>query len=205
MTHATTRSDAALEAPHPTKERLLRAAVQLFQRQGFAATGLSEILERARAPKGSLYHHFPGGKEALAVAGIIWLRAEVRAYLEEGLAQDRSGKALVLGMARRAGLGLTAREGMRGSLLSVLVQEAVPTSDAITEAVRTTMATWTEHLAMAFRRDGADARAAMDMAQMAFVLIEGAMVMARLSGRPDDVEALVAQGWGLYPAAEPSA
>ena len=52
----------------PTRERILRAATRLFQTRGYHGARLSEILDVAHAPKGSLYHHFPGGKEDLAIA-----------------------------------------------------------------------------------------------------------------------------------------
>jgi AcrR family transcriptional regulator len=54
----------------PTKERLLDASGELFRRRGYSGTGLKQILEEARAPFGSLYHHFPGGKEELGAATV---------------------------------------------------------------------------------------------------------------------------------------
>lgn len=52
----------------PTRERLVMAAALLFQRKGYHGVGVTEILETAEAPKGSLYHHFPNGKSDLAQA-----------------------------------------------------------------------------------------------------------------------------------------
>jgi len=52
------------------KASLVRAAMRLFRRQGFASTGLQQILSASGAPKGSLYHYFPNGKEALGAAAI---------------------------------------------------------------------------------------------------------------------------------------
>ncbi|MEY2849214.1 MAG: hypothetical protein RI885_1881 [Actinomycetota bacterium] len=42
----------------------------MLQRRGLSGSGVSEILSEARAPKGVLYHHFPGGKNQLAIAAI---------------------------------------------------------------------------------------------------------------------------------------
>jgi AcrR family transcriptional regulator len=53
-----------------TRDRLVRAGINLFRRQGFHATGINEILREADARCSSLYHHFPGGKVQLAVAVI---------------------------------------------------------------------------------------------------------------------------------------
>ncbi len=51
--------------PPPTRERILYAAAELFRRQGYSGTGLKQVVAEAHAPFGSLYHHFPGGKEQL--------------------------------------------------------------------------------------------------------------------------------------------
>ena len=58
--------------PLPTKERLTRAAAELFRARGYHGVGLSELLAAAKAPKGSLYHHFPQGKSDLALAAANW-------------------------------------------------------------------------------------------------------------------------------------
>ncbi|UUZ49571.1 TetR/AcrR family transcriptional regulator [Massilia sp. B-10] len=52
------------------KTRLIAAMVDAMQRQGYHGSGLTELLAAAKAPKGVLYHHFPGGKTELAVAAV---------------------------------------------------------------------------------------------------------------------------------------
>ena len=65
------------EAPSPspatppgTRDRLIAAMTDALRRRGFHGVGVSDILQQAGAPKGVLYHHFPGGKAELAVAAI---------------------------------------------------------------------------------------------------------------------------------------
>jgi AcrR family transcriptional regulator len=48
-----------------TRERILKSSAELFRRNGFTATGVKQIVAEARAPFGSVYHFFPGGKEEL--------------------------------------------------------------------------------------------------------------------------------------------
>lgn len=54
--------------PRSTYENLVMVAATLFRQQGYSASSISDILSAADAAKGSLYHHFPGGKQDLAIA-----------------------------------------------------------------------------------------------------------------------------------------
>jgi AcrR family transcriptional regulator len=53
-----------------TRDRLVETSAELFRKQGYAATGVKQIITNAQAPFGSLYHHFPGGKEELGAEAI---------------------------------------------------------------------------------------------------------------------------------------
>jgi AcrR family transcriptional regulator len=53
-----------------TRERIVDASAELFRRQGYNATGIKQIVAAAKAPFGSIYHHFPGGKEELGAEAI---------------------------------------------------------------------------------------------------------------------------------------
>jgi len=53
-----------------TRERIVQAGAELMRRQGYSATGVKQIVTEARAPFGSLYHFFPGGKEELGAEAI---------------------------------------------------------------------------------------------------------------------------------------
>ena len=53
-----------------TRDRIIDASAELLRRQGYAATGVKQIVTAAQAPFGSLYHFFPGGKEELGAEAI---------------------------------------------------------------------------------------------------------------------------------------
>src|SRR3954447_1642108 len=55
-----------------TKDRILDSSAELFRRQGYTGTGVKQIAAAAKAPFGSLYHFFPGGKEQLGEEVIRW-------------------------------------------------------------------------------------------------------------------------------------
>lgn len=61
----------------PTKDRLILSAATLFRTRGYHGVGLADLLADAKAPKGSLYHHFPNGKSDLAMAAATWASDEM--------------------------------------------------------------------------------------------------------------------------------
>ena len=68
-----------------TRQRLIDAACELFWERGYAATGLSDILEAAGARGGSLYHFFPT-KDDLLLAVIERHTRVIEATIENTLA-----------------------------------------------------------------------------------------------------------------------
>jgi TetR/AcrR family transcriptional regulator, lmrAB and yxaGH operons repressor len=71
-----------------TKAIILKSATRLFQRQGYNGTGLNQIIEESGAPKGSIYYHFPNGKEEIALEAVSMMKV----LLLEGAKRDLSGK-----------------------------------------------------------------------------------------------------------------
>jgi AcrR family transcriptional regulator len=49
---------------------MVASAVDLLARRGLQATSLSEVLEQSGAPRGSVYHHFPDGKDQLIASAL---------------------------------------------------------------------------------------------------------------------------------------
>ncbi|MEW2388678.1 TetR/AcrR family transcriptional regulator [Streptomyces venezuelae] len=87
-------------APRPlgdlgTRDRIVVVAARLIQRQGYVGTGIKQIAKEAEATLGSVYHFFPGGKEAVAVAAIAYSAEEFAVMLRSGLTgEDAPGPAI---------------------------------------------------------------------------------------------------------------
>lgn len=177
-----------------TRERIIRAAVRLFQAHGYHGAGLADILVLAEAPKGSLYHHFPGGKEDLALATLEWIAGEVDPFLQQLLDQGAGGSEMVTAMAAHYAAAVASAEGMRANLVAVLAQDAVPGSVTIRRALTRVVGHWAGQLAVGYRNEGArdpDGRAWQSLA-----LLEGATILARIDGNPDRVMQIVRAGTG---------
>ena len=65
------------------RRAIVETAVRLFRKQGYAATGLNQIVEESGAPKGSLYHYFPDGKLAIAAEAVRLAGETVQRTLTE--------------------------------------------------------------------------------------------------------------------------
>jgi TetR/AcrR family transcriptional repressor of lmrAB and yxaGH operons len=177
----------------PTRERILRAGLRLFQHQGYHATGISEILSRAGATKGSFYHHFPDGKQALAAAAVHWLQAEVTTFMDTIVAEGGSAADMVIAMARRTAEGFRHPEITRGSLLSVLAQEAIPDQPAVHAALRQYLGAMRQRIGAARLREGASGGQALAFADQALALLQGMSVIAEIDGDSDLLEARVSE------------
>lgn len=168
----------------PTKQRIVRAGVMLFQAHGYHGTGIAMLIEHAGIPKGSFYHHFPRGKEELAVATLAWLQSEVHAYLEKLAGKGASFRTMVLGIARFSAAGLRDRRNRRGSLLAVLTQDAIPESAAITTAARQYADSIARQLLAALERDDITEKPTA-LVEQALALLQGGPVLARIAGEPN--------------------
>lgn len=168
---------SAAEAQPPTRERILRAAIRLFQQRGYHGTGLSEVLADAEAPKGSLYHHFPEGKAQLGVAAIASVAADYEALFARRRARGIGVAALVRELAAAQAKWLKDTHWRESGLFSVLAQGFLPDAPEVQQALARAYERRRELLERALREDGA--RDATGLAALALAALEGGMVQAQ--------------------------
>src|SRR6202023_912507 len=63
-----------------SRASMVRSAASLIRSRGVSATSLSDVLADSGAPRGSIYHHFPEGKDQLAEDAITWTSERVLAH-----------------------------------------------------------------------------------------------------------------------------
>ena len=84
-----------LAADAPPRERLLETAIDLLRRSGLSGAGINEIVRESGAPKGSVYHHFPGGKPQIVDEALARHSDRVLAFIEAALARGDDPAARV--------------------------------------------------------------------------------------------------------------
>ncbi|MDP7702313.1 TetR/AcrR family transcriptional regulator [Mycobacterium sp. TY815] len=169
--------------PRPDRSRaaLVDTAATLFRRQGYAATGLSQILEEAGVKPGSLYHHFPQGKQQLAAAAVDTTGSAIEQLLRQLLSTDRPVSDIVDRWIDVLAAGL-AGDPRDGCPVEPLATEAVHGSPAIRDAAARAFAGWCAAITDRLRRDGWPAARAEQAGFAVISLIEGALILSRTSG-----------------------
>jgi TetR/AcrR family transcriptional repressor of lmrAB and yxaGH operons len=160
----------------PTRERILRAAIRLFQQRGYHGTGLSEILADADAPKGSLYHHFPEGKAQLGVAAIESVAADYEALFMRRRARSVSAANILRGLASAQAQWLKDTDWREGGLFSVLAQGFLPDAPEVHRALGRVYQRRRELLERALYEDGASD--VPGIAALALAALDGGMIQA---------------------------
>lgn len=162
------------------KESLVRTAMRLFRRQGYASTGLQQIVDESGAPKGSLYHYFPSGKEALGAAAIEMAGGLIRDMLVDAASKHAEPKAFLRTYAKVMA-GWMEESGFRsGCPIATTLLENAPQSPVITEAGQRAIDGWIEVVAGVLSNAGTERRQARAQAQLVIAAMEGALILARV-------------------------
>ena len=162
-----------------TRQRMLDTAADLFQTQGYHATGLTQLTTAGGAPKGSLYFHFPGGKEQLA-AEAVRLSSERTGTMLEAILRDAPDPVTGIDRAVDALANfLTESDFQRGCPLATVALDTAAESEPIREACADGYASWHGVLAGYLARQGLPDERAVELATIVLAAIEGGLLLAR--------------------------
>jgi TetR/AcrR family transcriptional repressor of lmrAB and yxaGH operons len=169
--------------PRPDRSRtaLLDSAALLFRRQGYAATGVNQILETADVKAGSLYHHFPDGKQELAAAVVDLVGGDIERRLRAFLGSDLAVTDIVDAWIDLMGAGLSADQ-RDGCPIEPIATDSVNASPQVRDASARAFGGWTLAVADRLRADGWPTEDADQTALAVIALLEGALILSRIAG-----------------------
>jgi TetR/AcrR family transcriptional repressor of lmrAB and yxaGH operons len=177
-----------MSAPPKHRGAIVRAAATLFRRNGYAATGINEIAEVAGAPKGSLYHYFPDGKDGIGEAAVRFAGKGLVVTLEKLEAEHKSTAQMIQAYCRLLA-GWMAKSGFRdGCPISTTLLESAPQSERIAQAGREAFAAWVAVIARALVRDGFAKAEARRLSTLTVSAIEGALILSRVETSAAPIE-----------------
>ncbi len=172
------------------RERLLNGARKLLAEKGYAGMELRDVAARGKAPRGSIYHHFPGGKRQLAVEAAELEGTEIRAAIERSLEERGLEQTLTMfgEMFRRRVKDQPERLGCPVAAAAL----ARPEDPALAAAATKAFQSWEAPIAAALRDEGVSKRDAAAFAGLVVSTVEGALIRARAAGDEASLESAVA-------------
>jgi TetR/AcrR family transcriptional repressor of lmrAB and yxaGH operons len=161
-----------------TRKKLVDATGDLLRRQGFHATGLSDIVAESGAPRGSLYFHFPGGKDELACTALEAAGSEWRARIGAAVAAAPDLDGAIAAIVKLLGDDLEASKFQNGCPVAAVALET--TSKLVQEAVAVHYTEWERAIIAHLVSAGFAAAPARQLAVVALSAIEGALLLSRV-------------------------
>lgn len=157
------------------RDAMLDSAIALFRQRGIADTSVRDIVEHSGAPRGSVYHHFPGGKEQLAAEATE--RAGSFIALLLATLEKRPPAEAIASFVGYWSSSMTHNEFRDGCpAAAAALSDDAP---AAREAAATAFSRWEEILASALIARGRAADDAESLATLSIAAIEGALILSR--------------------------
>jgi TetR/AcrR family transcriptional repressor of lmrAB and yxaGH operons len=182
-----------------TREKMLVSSVELLRERGVGGVTVDAVLSRSQSPRGSVYHHFPGGRneiisEALALAGDT-----ISGIIERTAAQGSLAALRRFGKFWKKNL-LDSDFNAGCPVVSVAVGGSSD-DQHLQPAVADIFQRWHQALVEAIIADGVDAQRAHRLATMAVAAIEGAVILCRVQRSTAPLDDVIAEFGSLVASA----
>jgi TetR/AcrR family transcriptional repressor of lmrAB and yxaGH operons len=172
---------------------MLKTTARLLQHRGYHGTSLNDILDESGAPRGSLYFHFPGGKEQLVIEATKLTIDETTEWLSSTLASaDSPAEATRLYLEAAAMLTVES-DYTFGCPVAPLILDANAGLPELAALCRQAFEVWTALLRDGYERSGVPPQRALALALLASASLEGGLLMARAYRDPAPLNIIAAE------------
>lgn len=162
-----------------TRTRMLEATALLLRQRGYHGTSLNDILSASGTPRGSLYFHFPGGKDQLVIEVTRHSVADVTQRLDAALAAEKDPAVAVHHIYQSVARMLEDNQFTLGCPIAPVVLDSPTDMPELVGLCRSAFEQWIGLLRAAFVRAGVPERRAHALALLVESSLEGLMVIAR--------------------------
>ena len=163
-----------------TRTRLVRATRALIEAQGYYGTGLNQVLAASGAPRGSLYFHFPQGKDEMVALALAEAGRDIGALITAVTGGDLTPAEAVRGLLDLFGDRMTESDWAKGCPLATVALETAAGHEELRLVCADAYDTWQRALAGMLVRHGRDRAGAESTAGAVLALVEGALLLARV-------------------------
>ena len=162
-----------------SKGKTLTAAAKLFRQQGYHGTALHDILAAGGAPRGSLYFHFPKGKEEIGAAALSLIGEAVRQAIVQAVEKSDNAESFLVRIVRGMASDLERSEYREGCPIATTALETAAQSEVLGAATRSAFQKWELEIKRGLFRFGLTSGDADLVATMVLSQLEGALLLAR--------------------------
>lgn len=162
-----------------SKGKTLAAAASLFRQQGYHGTALHDILATAGSPRGSLYFHFPKGKEQIGEAALALSAEAVRQGIARAAEASENAEGFLLRIVRAMASDLERSDYREGCPIATTALETASQSEVLGKATCNAFQKWELEIKRGLFRFGMPAGDADLAATLVLGQLEGALLLAR--------------------------
>jgi TetR/AcrR family transcriptional repressor of lmrAB and yxaGH operons len=162
-----------------SKGKTLAAAATLFRQQGYHGTALHDILAAGGSPRGSLYFHFPKGKEEIGEAALTLAGEAVRKGIAGAAETSESAEVFLIRIARGMAADLEKSDFKEGCPIATTALETAAQSEVLGNATRNAFQSWEAEIKRGLERFDMTAEDADGIATTVLSQLEGALLLAR--------------------------
>ena len=182
-TTADGKTDAAPTKRCDTRQKMLLSAAEVMRERGAAGVTIDEVLARSGAPRGSVYYHFPDGRNQILTEALRYSGDSITAMIDE--AAGWGARALLREFVEFWERLLTEGDFIAGC---PVVAAAIGSDDPepkLSAEAGAILGRWCTALTRAFSNDGFDEADAASLAVMSIAALEGAVVLSRSTRSTD--------------------
>ena len=167
------------------------SAASLLGSRGAGGTSLADVLERSQAPRGSIYHHFPSGKQELIRDAMRWTTEQVLRYQRR--CNARTPADVVEHFVDFFRRSMVASRCESGCPVAGVIIDTYASADPLKRTGRSSFRSWARLLAKQLEDAGTPPKRAQDLGWMTLASVEGALIVCRAEGTVRPLEAVAEQ------------
>ena len=162
-----------------TRDKMVHSAAVLLRQHGVHGTSFGRVLEHSSAPRGSISHHFPDGKDEMIRAAVNAAGQEISRRLQVAAERGASAAGLVGAACDYFGDGLDRSNHRAGCPIAAVANEAFD-HETLRGSAEAVMDDWITVLAHTLQSEGHARDTAHELALLSVAAIEGAIMIARV-------------------------
>jgi len=180
-----------------SRASMVRSAASLIRSRGVSASSLADVLADSKAPRGSIYHHFPEGKRQLAEDAIQWTSERVLAHLRAASPTSPSDVLeRFIDLWRQV---VVSSGGSAGCVVAGVAIDTVAGETGLMEVVRAAFRSWAALLAEQLEAAGVPSHRATPIAVTTLAGMEGALILCRAERNVKPLDAVAQELMRLLP------